>query len=106
MASAGGSERGRATARQRIPSVFSSLSTAQPRALVSASSWSSRSRSGMVFGVSRGWWPPWMIFTAAVSLVAFLFSAEARDIDITESDPVQGRIVGAANVKEASPLRA
>jgi hypothetical protein len=47
-----------------------------------------------------------MILTAAVSLVAFLFSAETRDIDITESDPVQGRIVGAADVKEASPLKA
>jgi MFS family permease len=31
----------------------------------------------------------WMMFTAAVSLVAFLFSAETRDIDIAESDPVQ-----------------
>jgi hypothetical protein len=38
--------------------------------------------------------------------VAFLFSAETKDVDITESDPVQGRIVGAANVKEASPLKA
>jgi hypothetical protein len=47
-----------------------------------------------------------MIFTAAVSLVAFLFSAETRDIDITEADPVQGRIVGAANVRETRPLRA
>lgn len=48
----------------------------------------------------------WMIFTAAISLMAFLFSAETKDVDITESDPVQGRIVGAANVKEASPLKA
>jgi MFS transporter, MHS family, shikimate and dehydroshikimate transport protein len=48
----------------------------------------------------------WMIFTAAVSLVAFLFSAETRDIDITEADPVQGRIVSSANVRESRPLRA
>jgi hypothetical protein len=47
-----------------------------------------------------------MIFTAAVSLVAFLYSAETKDIDIAESDPVQGRIVGAANVRESRPLRA
>ena len=48
----------------------------------------------------------WMIFTAAVSLVAFLFSTETRDIDIAESDPVQGRIVSAANVRETRPLEA
>jgi metabolite-proton symporter len=48
----------------------------------------------------------WMIFTAAISLVAFLYSAETRDIDISESDPVQGRIVRAANVREVGPFRA
>jgi MFS transporter, MHS family, shikimate and dehydroshikimate transport protein len=48
----------------------------------------------------------WMIFTAAISLVAFLYSAETRDIDISEADPVQGRIVRAANVREVGPFRA
>jgi MFS transporter, MHS family, shikimate and dehydroshikimate transport protein len=47
----------------------------------------------------------WMIFTAAISLVAFLYSAETRDIDITETDPVQGRIVRAANVGEVGAFK-
>jgi MFS transporter, MHS family, shikimate and dehydroshikimate transport protein len=48
----------------------------------------------------------WMIFTAVISLVAFLYSTETRDIDISESDPVQGRIVRAANVREVGSFRA
>jgi MFS transporter, MHS family, shikimate and dehydroshikimate transport protein len=47
----------------------------------------------------------WMIFTAAISLVAFLYSAETRDIDITETDPVRGRIVRTANVREVGAFK-
>jgi MHS family shikimate/dehydroshikimate transporter-like MFS transporter len=53
---------------------------------------------------------PWLVAAffvglSVVSLVAFLFSAETRDVDIAEPDPVQHELVSAAKVTE-EPLLA
>jgi MFS transporter, MHS family, shikimate and dehydroshikimate transport protein len=51
---------------------------------------------------------PWLVAvylmaTALISFVAFLFSAETKDVDVTAFDPLQGDLVAAPTMSTEGP---